>query len=204
MKTIETLPDVIVKKHQWLFDAAKLCGVAICGGCAAAIVKENKDYSPKDIDLVGTEENVMSFLMAIHRFLNQRSVHYRIYGNANNDFVPPQAKSHLRIQCNYWLPICVFIIPCSDYRTYRIKNGYLLQYNTDIKKAAISLEEIDGKQREASNIEESFLEEKIDVIDKEESINMFPKRKPIDFDINLSDESWEKIFPDTTSEYKKQ
>ncbi len=63
MRTLSSLGEEFVKRHQIVFDLAKLCGVAICGGCAAAIVKNNVKYEPPDIDLVGTHGKNRNYLL---------------------------------------------------------------------------------------------------------------------------------------------
>jgi hypothetical protein len=151
MKSINTLGDKIVQQHQFIFDLAKKHEIALCGGCAAAICSSNTDYIPSDIDLVGTKANGLAFINEINHFLIDRNVHHRIYVNSNNDFVPPTAISHFRIQVPFWLPLCLFIIPIESYRYYRIEKGMLIQLPQDVKQAARDMEEIDKRHRYASD-----------------------------------------------------
>jgi hypothetical protein len=159
MKTIDTLGPDFVKKHLWLLETAKSCEVAICGGCAAAIVKANTSYQPADIDMVTTKANALRFIDQVNHFLLDKSVHYRLYVNSHNDFVPKPAVSHYRIQVAFWLPICLFILPHDQFRFYRIKGGHLLQLPQDVKGAAEVLITKDGKPRIAAELDGLDFEE---------------------------------------------
>lgn len=154
MKTIDTLGPEFTKKHEWLLETAKACEVAICGGCAAAIVKSNTSYTPADIDMVTTKANALRFIDQINHFLLNKSVHFRLYVNSHNDFVPKPAISHYRIQVGFWLPICLFILPHDQFRFYRIQKGHLLQLPQDVKGAAEVLTAKDGKHRIATEMTE--------------------------------------------------
>lgn len=151
MKTIDTLGLNFVDRHHFIFDNLADCGVAICGGCAAAIAKGKEDYEPADIDLVATQEGALQLIGLIQRFLiNKKSNHFRIYVNSHNDFVPKPAVAHFRITCSYWVPICIFVLPPEKFRYYRIEGGYMLQLHQDVKQAANELSRIDGKKRLAN------------------------------------------------------
>jgi hypothetical protein len=135
--------------------AAKACEVALCGGCAAAVTKGITDYEPKDIDFAATRENALKFVGMINGFMLGRSVHYRIYVNSQNDFVPSAATAHFRITCGFWLPVCLFVIPDESFRAYRIKGGHMLQLYSDIKQAADELTAEDQKTRIANEPEDA-------------------------------------------------
>jgi hypothetical protein len=150
MKTIETLGEEFIKKHRWLLQTIQSCEVAICGGCASAISKEKPDYIPEDLDLVATKGNALRLVDNINHFMLSHNVHYRIYVNSKNTFVPEPAIAHFRIQCAFWLPICLFVLPDDKFRYYRIKGGHLLQLPVDVKKAAGVMVEKDGKPRHAA------------------------------------------------------
>jgi hypothetical protein len=156
MKTINTLGENFEKRHQFLLQIAKLNEVAICGGCAAAISKDRQDYIPADLDLVTTKANALRFVDALNHFLLDKQVHYRIYANCHNDFVPTPATAHFRIQCPFWVPVCLFIIPHDKFRYYRIQGGHLLQLPQDVKQAADALTERDEKPRLANELAEKF------------------------------------------------
>lgn len=151
MKTILTLGDDFIRKHQWLLEMTKSCGVAICGGCAAAICKDDTDYSPPDLDLVTTQEGAIQLISMINRFLMSKSTHYRIYVNTNNEYVPTPASAHFRVTCAFWVPVCIFVLPPELFRFYRIGEGYMLQLPSDIKNAAKDLTGKDGKARIAND-----------------------------------------------------
>lgn len=150
MKTIETLGPDFVRKHQWLLDMAKACDVALCGGCAAAISKGREDYVPADMDLVATKGSALRFVDNINHFLLSKNVHFRVYVNSNNDFVPFPALAHFRVQCPFWVPICLFVLPDDRFRFYRIQGGHMLQLPGDVKQAADALTEKDKKPRLAN------------------------------------------------------
>jgi len=150
MKHIDTLGIDFVHRHEWLLNMAKDCEVAICGGCAAAISKDRSDYVPADLDLVATKGSALRLVDNITHFLLSKQVHFRIYVNSQNDFVPEPAIAHFRIQCPFWAPICLFVLPDDKFRYYRIKGGYLLQLPSDVKQAADALTETDQKPRLAN------------------------------------------------------
>jgi hypothetical protein len=167
MKSIHTLGSEFVRKHEWLLETARSCEVAICGGCAAAIVKSKTDYQPADIDMVTTKANALRFIDQVNHFLLDKSVHFRLYVNSHNSFVPKPAVSHYRIQAPFWLPICLFIVPHDQFRFYRIAQGHLLQLPQDVKKAADTLAEKDGKPRIASEMDDfDFLDIKPEIEDQ--------------------------------------
>lgn len=155
MKTLHTLGSAFHKRHAWLIKTAKACEVALCGGCAAAATKGITDYVPKDIDFAATQENAIKFIGMINGFMLARSVHYRIYANSQNKFVPSQATAHFRITCGFWLPVCLFVLPDDKFRAYRIRGGHFLQFYTDIKEAADELTEMDSKPRIANQPEDA-------------------------------------------------
>ena len=150
MKTIDTLGPGFVGKHQWLLDMAKNCDVALCGGCAAAVSKGRKDYVPADLDLVATKGSALRFIDNINHFLLSKNVHFRVYVNSRNDFVPFPALAHFRVQCPFWLPVCLFVLPDDGFRFYRIQGGHLLQLPQDVKQAADELTKKDEKPRFAN------------------------------------------------------
>jgi hypothetical protein len=150
MKTLQTLGVAFNKRHSWIFTTAKRKGVALCGGCAAAVSLGNADYAPKDIDFVATKDSALEFLDAINGLLIGKSVHYRVYANVGNSFVPSTALAHYRITSPFWLPICLFVLSDETFRAYRIKGGHMLQIYSDIKAAAEELTEIDNKPRLAT------------------------------------------------------
>lgn len=150
MKTLDTLGPDFLRRHEWLLAVAKMNEVALCGGCAAAVSKDRSDYVPADLDLVTTKANALRFVDAVNHFLLDKQVHYRIYANCHNDFVPAPATGHFRIQCPFWLPVCLFIIPHDQFRFYRIQGGHLLQLPADVKQAADALTERDEKPRLAN------------------------------------------------------
>lgn len=166
MKTINTLGSDFTRKHEFLLQIAKFNEVAICGGCAAAISKNRSDYVPADLDLVTTKANALRFIDALNHFLLDKQVHYRIYVNCHNDFVPTPAVGHFRVQCPFWVPICLFIIPHDQFRYYRIQGGHLLQLPKDVKQAADALTERDEKPRlaneEAEEIEPFVFDERVE------------------------------------------
>lgn len=168
MKEIKTLGTAFTTKHEWLLQIAKENEVAICGGCAAAISKERSDYIPSDLDLVTTKANALRFVDAINHFLLGKNIHYRIYINSHNKFVPIPAIAHFRIQCPFWVPVCLFVLPYDKFRYYRINEGYLLQLPKDVKAAADALTETDNKARIANE-------------DVKESENIEAKEKPEEF-----------------------
>ncbi len=148
MKTIETLGEAFVARHEWLLGITRFSGVAICGSCAAAIAKGNTGYNPPD--LVSTQEGALQFLGMVNRFLIGRSNHYRVYSNAQNDFVPSPAIAHFRITSSFWVPVCLFVLPPELFRYYRIQGGYMLQLLRDVKQAADELTAKDNKPRLAN------------------------------------------------------
>lgn len=150
MKTIDTLGADFVRKHDWLLQAARLNEVALCGGCAAAISKGRSDYIPADLDFVTTKANALRLLDQINHFLIERSIHYRVYVNSHNDFVPEPAVAHFRVQTPFWLPVCLFVVPHDQFRFYRIEKGHLLQLPQDVKQAADHMTERDEKPRLAN------------------------------------------------------
>ena len=160
MKTIETLGHGFVGKHQWLLDMARACDVALCGGCAAAISKGREDYVPADLDLVATKGSALRFIDNINHFLLSRNVHFRVYVNSRNDFVPFPALAQFRVQCPFWVPVCLFVLPDDGFRFYRIQGGHMLQLPRDVKQAADALTEKDEKPRLAN--EEVDFDEPVD------------------------------------------
>ncbi len=170
MKTILTLGEAFKRRHNWLLCAAKNTDVALCGGCAAAIVKEDTNYVPKDIDFVAKQSDALKMIGMINTFMLARNSHWRMYANAHNGFVPSNAIGHFRITSFFWLPVCLFVLPDEAFRAYRIKGGYMLQLFEDIKRAADELTEIDAKPRIASNYTEPLapaetLDETLDRLD---------------------------------------
>lgn len=150
MKTLATLGEPFLKRHAWLLDLARSCEVAICGGCAAAISKGREDYVPADLDLVATKGAALRFVDNVNHFLLGKSVHFRVYANSKNDFVPEPALAHFRIQCPFWEPVCLFVLPDDAFRFYRIEGGHLLQLPQDVKQAADALTSKDAKPRLAN------------------------------------------------------
>lgn len=150
MKTIQTLGEEFVRRHNWLLTMTWVNNVAICGGCAAAISKGREDYVPKDLDLVATKAGALDLIRKITDFLLDKQVHFRVYANSKNDFVPSPAVAHFRIQCPFWVPICLFVLPEDKFRFYRSSDGYLLQRPEDVKEAADALSNKDSKPRIAS------------------------------------------------------
>ena len=150
MKTINTLGDQFVKRHEWLLGITRFCGVAICGSCATAIAKGNTSYDPPDLDLVTTQEGALQFLGMVNRFLIGRQNHFRVYSNAHNDFVPVPAIAHFRITSSFWVPVCLFVLPPEEFRYYRIEGGYMMQLLGDVKRAADELTAKDDKPRLAN------------------------------------------------------
>ena len=150
MKTLRTLGEPFLKRHAWLLDLARSCEVAICGGCAAAISKGREDYVPADLDLVATKGAALRFVDNVNHFLLGKSIHFRVYANSRNDFVPEPALAHFRIQCPFWEPVCLFVLPDDAFRFYRIEGGHLLQLPQDVKQAADALTERDAKPRLAN------------------------------------------------------
>jgi hypothetical protein len=159
MKTLDTLGPDFVKKHSWLLETARSCEVALCGGCAAAVVKGKTDYVPGDIDMVTTKANALRFIDQVNHFLLEKSVHFRLYVNSHNDFVPKPAVSHYRIQVAFWLPVCLFILPHDQFRYYRIQGGHLLQLPQDVKDAAEVLVAKDNKPRIAAEMSDFDFED---------------------------------------------
>lgn len=150
MKSLDVLGVDFLRRHEWLLAVAKANEVAICGSCAASVVMSRTDYVPPDLDLVTTKANALRFIDAINHFLLEKNVHYRIYANCNNDFVPNPAIGHFRIQCPFWIPVCLFVLPHDQFRYYRIHGGHLLQMAKDVKQAADALTERDEKPRLAN------------------------------------------------------
>lgn len=159
MKNIYTLNDSFVSRHIWLLELARSCEVAICGGCAAAICKDNRSYEPADLDLVSTKANALRFINEVNHFMLQRGVHYRVLVNSQNDFVPPPAVAHFRVLAPFWVPVCLFVLPHEKFRYYRIQEGYLIQLPQDIKEAADHMTERDERERIASRLERHDLED---------------------------------------------
>ena len=159
MKTIQTLGEHFVKQHNWLLSVAKSCEVALCGGCAAAVVSDNQHYIPIDIDFATTKANALRFIDAINHFLIDRSVHYRIYVNSKNSFVPEPALSHFRVQCPFWLPVCLFVLPHDEFHYFRIQGGHLVQLPEEIAYAADQMTELDDRPRLASKLADMDLGE---------------------------------------------
>lgn len=156
MKTIETLGTDFVRRHEWLLNMARDCEVAVCGGCASAISKSRTDYVPADLDLVATKGSALRLVDNINHFLLYKQVHFRVYANSQNTFVPAPAIAHFRIQCPFWTPICLFVLPDDKFRFYRIKGGHLLQLPSDVKQAADALTETDQKVRLASEADDGW------------------------------------------------
>ena len=154
MKTIDTLGPQFIRKHEWLLNMAKACEVAICGGCAAAISKGLEDYVPADLDLVATKGAALRFVDNVNHFLLSKSIHFRVYANSRNTFVPKPANAHFRIQCPFWVPVCLFVLPDDAFRFYRIQGGHLIQLPGDVKQAADNLTETDQKPRLATDLRE--------------------------------------------------
>jgi hypothetical protein len=155
MKTIQTLGVDFNKRHSWLMTTARRSGLALCGGCAAAITKGDTAYAPKDIDFVATKAAAVAFISKINEFLLEKSVHYRVYANSRNRFVPSAANAHFRITCGYWLPVCLFVLPDDGFRAYRIKGGHSVQIYSEVRAAADELTEVDAKPRIANSEEET-------------------------------------------------
>lgn len=147
MKTLLTLGKEFNHRHFWLLKTAKECGVALCGGCAAAVTKGKTDYVPADLDFAAKRADALGFVAAINSFMLERSAHYRIFVNSQNKFVPSAATAHFRITGPFWLPICLFVLPDEDFKCYRIKGGHFLQIYSQIKAAADELTQIDHKPR---------------------------------------------------------
>lgn len=180
MKTLDTLGSHFVKRHDWLLAAARACEVAVCGGVAAAVSKDRREYVATDIDLVSTKANALRFVDAVNHFLLEKQVHYRIYVNSRNDFVPKPASAHFRIQCPFWLPVCLFVLPHDGFRYYRIHGGHLLQLPQDVKQAADALTEMDAKPRLANELAEEF-EDNTEPMDlNEDHRDVFFDREPVE------------------------
>ena len=64
--------------------------------------------------------------------------------------MPEPALAHFRIQCPFWEPVCLFVLPDDAFRFYRIEGGHLLQLPQDVKQAADALTERDAKPRLAN------------------------------------------------------
>ena len=177
MKTIDTLGPDFVRRHQWLLDMAKACDVALCGGCAAAISKGREDYVPADLDLVATKGSALRFIDNINHFLLGKNVHFRVYVNSRNDFVPFPALAHFRVQCPFWVPVCLFVLPDDGFRFYRIQGGHLLQLPQDVKQAADALTEKDEKPRLANEEVEPFGHNPLDeLVEREPTTFWVPDR----------------------------
>ena len=183
MKTIDTLRADFLKRHEWLLATARSCEVAICGGCAAAIVKGRNDYAPADLDLVTTKANALRFLDQINHFLIEKQVHYRVYVNSRNDFVPKPALAHFRVQTPFWSPVCLFVLPHDGFQFYRIPGGHLLQLTRHVHEAANQLTETDEKPRLANELidDKDFTEEDEPVVDEPpDEDEELPEHEPID------------------------
>jgi hypothetical protein len=164
-KSIDTLGADFVRRHEWLLAMIKDSEVAICGGCAAAIGKDRSDYVPADLDLVATKGGALRLLDNINHFLLKKEVHFRVYANSRNSFVPSPAIGHFRIQCPFWVPVCLFVLPDDKLRFYRIKGGHMIQLPSDVKQAADALTETDHKPRLANEPVDDL---DLDVFDQDE------------------------------------
>lgn len=191
MKSIAILGDSFLRRHDWLLDAAKSCEVAICGGVAAAICKERSDYVPADLDLVSTKANALRFLDQVNHFLLEREVHYRVYVNSRNVYVPAPATNHFRIQTPFWLPVCLFVLPHDGFRYYRIQGGHLLQWAEDVKAAADGLTQTDAKPRLANELD-CFPELEIDLAAPDHDA---PELNDFADDFNLSSVCFQTVRP---------
>jgi len=185
MKSIDTLGTDFVRRHDWLLNMARDCEVAICGGCAAAISKDRGDYVPADLDLVATKGSALRLVDNINHFLLSKQVHFRIYANSRNSFVPQPAIAHFRIQSPFWAPICLFVLPDDKFRFYRIKGGHLLQLPSDVKQAADAITETDQKPRLAN---EPFSDIDFDDIELPDDWRPEPEIIERIFIVNRSDE----------------
>lgn len=138
--------------------------IAICGSVGATLgcVKDRDDIAltrfnrpaPTDLDFVVTSlEHAMTF---IGRLLSTMEfAHYgRIYYNHKTDFVAPGAITHIRLESRFWLPICIFVVPDSKFKTTSVSR-YMppIQNLQIIQDAALALSEKDGKAREAAKIQ---------------------------------------------------
>lgn len=138
-----------VNKNGFVFEQAKLHGLALAGSISIAAAKGRTTKQPSDLDFVcASFGEAQAFINALERKLTEYKSHWRVYVNHGNDYVPPGAISHFRFQSAIWLPICVMVIPAEKFQCWFCTGGMRVQLFTFTKDAAAELSKVDQKARD--------------------------------------------------------
>lgn len=137
-----------IKANEFVFQAAKDCGLAVAGSIARALGRKRADSPPNDIDFVAvSEHDAMAFISALQVKLLTYPTHFRIYVNSRNEYVPPGSLIHFRIQTAFWLPICVMVIAPEAFKFWFAQGGMRVQLFKLAAEAGRRLDERDNKGR---------------------------------------------------------
>jgi len=137
-----------VKQNSFILNNIKKCDLVIGGSIAMAITAKNPFKIPGDIDLfTDTNNNALEFLSTLLTFLSARTnTYYKVLVNNGTKYNLEGVSNHIRVVVPFWKPICIMTLK-QPIRSFHWTSGVRVQFYDDVKKAALLVEKIDGKQR---------------------------------------------------------
>lgn len=160
---LETKQIEWIKGNRFVFEQAKINGLALAGSIAIALAKKRSSKLPSDIDFVcASAAEAMAFIQALEFKLMGYKSHWRVYVNHNNEYCPPGCSTHFRFQSAMWLPICIMVIPHERFKFWFCEGGARVQIFELVKKAGEDIGVIDGKDRDLSELREKVVSIPID------------------------------------------
>lgn len=137
-----------IDSNRFVFEQARVHGMALAGSIAIALSHKKSDKNPSDIDLVcSSAAEAMAFIQSLEFKLMGYKSHWRVFVNHETEYCPPGCITHFRFQSAMWLPICIMVIPHDKFRFWLSLGGIRVQLWDFVKESAAALGEIDGKER---------------------------------------------------------
>jgi hypothetical protein len=146
MKIYKEVGNDWIDKNYFVIMNAHKYNISLCGSIGASIATKKPNKIPGDIDFVTSNiDDALEFSSFLYKKLSQYRLFYKVLHNSKTTFCPEHCNYHIRINCMYWLPICIFVIDkCSS---WKFKNKYPIQKPREIQKHADNLNEKTDKKR---------------------------------------------------------
>jgi hypothetical protein len=138
-------------------------------------VRGNNLPDPGDIDIVAKDLDAARSLIILleNKLMEMEYAHWRVFTNFKTKYVPSNCIAHYRIQSAVWLPICIFVLKPSRFRSWFTPEAIPMQNYRDVHDAAEELQEKDGKTRNILSLDLS------DPLDLEYSSSIEPNNGSI-------------------------